>query len=915
MEEEEEKLQQGAKKAGKFAGKQVGKLVGKAIKKIAIAVAHLIIQFLPYILIAVLVVSIVASVIKFITVNNGSYSQGKENNVPNAVEETLSDIEISKTGNAYSYDVNLDEKVEELMQKLNSKTNILSTYISEEKQKEYLKMFIKADFITQNLKLGNADPKKSDQINGAITVQRSDKDGNVSTLQYIDYTTFKQYIADSNSEVFKYCSINDNGQLVIAQSYRHSKVLDTNVPGETPINEEQYNISEMSLDYKSALSSYAMPFNFLWALLVKSTEEDFVYELAKLAMDTEITITAYDNYMRTEETEESQFTMEGRKELIVRQFIKHSGTLTKITREREFDTSDTTYHRRLTEITETRNVTLNVTYANTWIAKYQNEYTYESIPATVTENNAQSNNSQAIETINRYLTKAEIEQDSFAQEVLNDLEHGKMEGTVYTVESERLISDIKEKSRTGKIVSSGNSYKEGTPKIEEKTDLNSQEPNFCTILKKYPRAESKIMSSVEWLFEMMEQNTENVTNMIDLVKYLLYKATGRDLGVTELSANFFIIKNLSSMYGGSGISVNKTSISKEDFIKCVREYRNDSGYQKRFAAYADKIYDICVKNNINPILCVAQAGQESSFGEATPGNSPWNYWGLGVYNDSSVGTQFATIDEAIQFYCKTILSYQQPGSIAYAKAQTYAPHSDRITGNMTSIYDVLCAYMYLGDKHSGKVYGNVNVKQYLIQHMNYDCKHELEESTTLEEQAAYVVDYIDNRVIAIAKDIFGSKIYSGGSIIEVADMIHKYMEQNNYTYCVLDNSNQYEECGKYNKAHGLNRTFEESKTGYHNTCCATYVSWVLQMVGYIDDSDHSDGAETLAQTILIGKYGWKRVSVAEVQPGDILYYTYGHIEIYAGNNTKYNAGSGEAIRRISPYETTISSDAIVLRAP
>lgn len=910
MEEEEEKLQQGAKKAGKFAGKQVGKLIGKVMKKIGTAIVGVIVQFLPYILIAVLITSFVAAIIKFVIVNDGSYVAGSEKNVPNVVNEVLKDIGAGSIG----YDIDLDQKVEEIITKLNKDSNQLYAYISEEKQKEYLKTFIKADFITQNFKIGTADPKTSDKLNGSIIVQRSDSDGKVSTLQFIDYETFNKYVTESNSEVFKYFSTNEDGQLVIAQSYRHSKVLDTNVPGETPINEEQYNISEMSLDYKSALSSYAMPFNFLWALLVKSTEEDFVYELAKLAMDTEITITAYDNYMRTEETEESQFTMEGRKELIVRQFIKHSGTLTKITREREFDTSDTTYHRKLTEVTETRNVTLNVTYANTWIAKYQNEYTYESIPATVTENNAQSNNSQAIETINRYLTKAEIEQDSFAQEVLNDLEHGKMEGTVYTVESERLISDIKEKSRTGKIVSSGNSYKEGTPQIEEKTDLNSQEPNFCTILKKYPRAESKIMSSVEWLFEMMEQNTENVTNMIDLVKYLLYKATGRDLGVTELSANFFIIKNLSSMYGGSGISVNKTSISKEDFIKCVREYRNDSGYQKRFAAYADKIYDICVKNNINPILCVAQ-GQESSFGESTPINSKWNYWGLGVNNESSVGTEFATIDEAIECYCKTILGYQKPGSIAYTKAQVYAPHSDKITGNMTSIYDILCAYMYLGDKHSGKVYGNVNVKQYLIQHMNYDCKHELEESTTLEEQAAYVVDYIDNGVISIAKDIFGNKIYSGGTIVEIADMIHKYMEQNNYTYCVLNDSNEYEECKKYSKAHGLNRTFEESKTGHHNTCCATYVSWVLQMAGYIEDSDHSDGAETLAQTILIGKYGWKRVSVAEVQPGDILYYTYGHIEIYAGNNTKYNAGSGEAIRRISPYETTISSDAIVLRAP
>ncbi len=179
------------------------------------------------------------------------------------------------------------------------------------------------------------------------------------------------------------------------------------------------------------------------------------------------------------------------------------------------------------------------------------------------------------------------------------------------------------------------------------------------------------MSSVEWLFEMMEQNTENVTNMIDLVKYLLYKATGRDLGVTELSAKF-LIKNLSSD-GGSGISVNKTSISKERFIKCVREYRNDSGYQKRFAAYADKIYDICVKNNINPILCVAQAGQKSSFGEATPGNSPWNYWGLGI--DNWIFSRNRVCNNRWNKYNFTVnnLSYQQPGSIAYAKAQTYAP--------------------------------------------------------------------------------------------------------------------------------------------------------------------------------------------------------------------------------------------------
>lgn len=537
MEEEEEKLQQGAKKAGKFAGKQVGKLVGKAIKKIAIAVAHLIIQFLPYILIAVLVVSIVASVIKFITVNNGSYSQGKENNVPNAVEETLSDIEISKTGNAYSYDVNLDEKVEELMQKLNSKTNILSTYISEEKQKEYLKTFIKADFITQNFKIGTADPKTSDRLNGSIIVQRSDSDGKVSTLQFIDYETFNKYVTESNSEVFKYFSTNEDGQLVIAQSYNHTKTLDTNLPGEESVNVQEYTISEMALDYKSALSSYAMPFNLLWALLVKSTEEDFVYELAKLALDTEITITAYDNYMRTEEQEESTFAMSGRKVLRIRQFLKHFGTITTMEREQNFETGDTTYHRKLTEITETRNVTVNVTSANTWIANYKNEYTYEQFPETNTPNEIEKGNG-ALQSIDREMTKAELAEDSFAKQVLNDLEHEKVDGVVYTILGGRITAEIKENTRSGSVKSYGNTYKEGTPQVDEKTDINAKEPNFCTILKKYPRAEEKIMSAVDWLFEMMANNTENVTNMTDLIKYLLYKATGQDLGVTELNESW-----------------------------------------------------------------------------------------------------------------------------------------------------------------------------------------------------------------------------------------------------------------------------------------------------------------------------------------------------------------------------------------
>ena len=48
------------------------------------------------------------------------------------------------------------------------------------------------------------------------------------------------------------------------------------------------------------------------------------------------------------------------------------------------------------------------------------------------------------------------------------------------------------------------------------------------------------------------------------------------------------------------------------------------------------------------------------------------------------------------------------------------------------------------------------------------------------------------------EEIFTYVDNSGGLIIQYAKMIHEYMEQNNYTYCVYDN-NEYEECGQYGK--------------------------------------------------------------------------------------------------------------------
>ncbi len=156
---------------------------------------------------------------------------------------------------------------------------------------------------------------------------------------------------------------------------------------------------------------------------------------------------------------------------------------------------------------------------------------------------------------------------------------------------------------------------------------------------------------------------------------------------------------------------------------------------------------------------------------------------------------------------------------------------------------------------------------------------------------------------------------SGGSIVECAEYVHAYMEENNYAYCVYG-SNSYEECGKFGKAHGLDATFEESKTNHQNTCCATFVSWALQEAGYMTAEEHTknycNGAENLYH-FLENKKGWTRVDANSMEAGDVMCFD-GHIEIYAGDNTTYNAGSGSAIRGDAPAKKW-KQPLYALRAP
>jgi len=145
-----------------------------------------------------------------------------------------------------------------------------------------------------------------------------------------------------------------------------------------------------------------------------------------------------------------------------------------------------------------------------------------------------------------------------------------------------------------------------------------------------------------------------------------------------------------------------------------------------------------------------------------------------------------------------------------------------------------------------------------------------------------------------------------------AKEIHDYMRENNYGYCTYDNRCNHDgNCG-------LNATFEKSKEQYHNTCCATYVSWVLQETGYLTKEEHINnylnGANNLWK--YLEKKGWKVVdNIENIQPGDILCYN-GHVAIYGGRGAQYDAGNKQIISANAPSIVPWGMDVVkLLRAP
>ena len=148
------------------------------------------------------------------------------------------------------------------------------------------------------------------------------------------------------------------------------------------------------------------------------------------------------------------------------------------------------------------------------------------------------------------------------------------------------------------------------------------------------------------------------------------------------------------------------------------------------------------------------------------------------------------------------------------------------------------------------------------------------------------------------------------AILDSAKKIQKEMYDNHYEYCLKGSG--CEHYGSRNSC-GLTIDYADSKVkgkyGYHNTCCATFVSWVLIDSGVVERWELLQGSDgphcaSVSNYNYTGKF--KEIyhpSSSDIKAGDLLIYgsDHHHIEIAAQNGTTngyatvYNAGSYSAI--------------------
>ena len=707
---------------------------------------------------------------------------------------------------------------------------------------------------------GNTSSNGNVQANAGIRSRIFD-------LRYVSQEKFSEDLENGNEEVLEEFTMNDSGNIVVATwSYNSDN-------GGVSFSEKTFQVAE------TYTQQYTMPMEYLIAYYIDTGNKDFVYDLANLAMDSEFVLAIQDNVTITQ-TDTENF------ERVVTTITNRDDSGNE-----ETSTTDTTNQTgSSSNIIESVSTSIELTYGDAWFVKFYKDINYSSddLSSAVIDGEVDEDN-------NRVDAVVEINGTANISSTFNREETGPRrtsEVTRYRT-IRRAVYTIVE------TTTNQNRYQYNTGEVH----VIGDESGFIDICR--GNEEFKGALKPEWLFTLLERQ-EDTVNMVDLTKYLLYRATGQNtsFGVDEFNYSEYAPEDFNQMSSssGSGLSLTTTMFSRDVFLQAMQAYYDKTGNQAfhdNFLVNAEVLYDTAVANNVNPELVVITAKCEGNFRQA---GGSYNYWGISVPNGASSGRSFSSFAEGVERYAY-IINGCMPGGYNESKImERYEQRKDTgcdpngyglpgTMGGMQSVYSWLGKHgeAYSGSGAGGYYYMDPAVagvtkiyathEEFVQKCLNGGPEHASGTDCTPYEQGQYTAWQVEKK-LEVWEDIFGDygtlSSSGGGTIVQNAIEVHRYVRENGYHYAQA----------------GISVPNENGST----IDCSSFVTWVLVNAG-VEGFTPGMG-QWSSGTFRANPYGWEVISPENVQPGDILAYV-GHVEIYAGTSggrmLVYNCGSNASI--------------------
>lgn len=445
-----------------------------------------------------------------------------------------------------------------------------------------------------------------------------------------------------------------NYTAVVATWRQKDTTITSNDPSVGNSSETQYYMSTTNINYEEMVKPYTMPFDLLWALLVTGEDKNFIFALTDLIYNSDIQITVHDSLTTNTDVDEWHYTKRTKAE--VDGIIKANcngqvatGSVSRHEHDPDPLAPDEEYITTKTVVTQNNTLNIFLTKADVWIVKYENEFTYvgsrkgDTRTSTVTKpdedytsqptSEADSYSCEEIDNIKAELQEQVVtsaknvdKRETSSAPVPGDSEeNAQPEEKTYDVTFEERIH-AKRYTRYINIydnisnTTATQKYVQGVPNFEEKTDKDSKEPNFVTLFNKraYRLNKNRTLDAARWLFEIIEGN-DNIKEMLDLVKYLLYKATGSAYdGIESYDFGAFYPKGLTTVGEGDYI-VDIDKSSPEIVIEDVETLKKAfAGYSNsaKLIENAQAFLDMQEKYRVNAVFAAAVSVIETGAGTA-----------------------------------------------------------------------------------------------------------------------------------------------------------------------------------------------------------------------------------------------------------------------------------------------------------